>query len=381
MKKKWWVSLAIVILIIAVVYYFWYQRKPSEPIKTVTVTQGSISDKAIAIGQILPERSIKVKSQVSGIVAKLLHREGDYITEGDILLQIQPTPSPAKYDELTRDVEIKRVAEQARRANLIIVQNAYAQKVIDALKYGEAKENYKTAVLERQKAEEQLALIEQGKVAIGEHQITSAITSPITGHILEQGVNEGDPIVAQSEMQAGDVLFSIADMQHLVFRGEVNELDAVKLKQDMPATLTIGALPDMSIKGKVVKIALQSEQASDITTAHSQQANKTNTSKFNVGFKIEIGELQIPANATLKSGYSATAEIVVNQIKNALLLPERVLVFKEDKPYVQLFSAETEPKLQAIKTGISDGINVEVLEGLQLGQTVLDKPLDNQALD
>jgi len=381
MKKKWLVLMVVMVLAIAVAYYLWHSQ-PASPIKTVTVTKGSIDSKAIAIGQIVPEHSVKVKAQVSGIVAKLLHREGDYINEGDILLQVQPTPSPARYDELTRDVEIKRVTEQARKANLIILQNAHAQKVIDTLKYNEAKQAYNTAVLERQKAEEQLALLEKGRVTIGKHQITSSITSPITGHILERGVNEGDPVVAQSEMQAGDILFSIADMQHLVFRGEVSELDAVKLQPGMLATLTIAALPEIKIKGKVTKIALQSEQASDISTAQAQQSNKTSTtSKFNVGFKIEIAELQMPKDTTLKSGYSATAEIIVKQVDDALLLPERVLVFREGKTYVQLPSTKTTPKLQAIKTGISNGINVEILEGLQVDQTVLDSPMDEPVLD
>lgn len=150
MKKKWLVLMVVMVLAIAVAYYLWHSQ-PTSSIKTVTVTKGSIDSKAIAIGQIVPEHSVKVKAQVSGIVAKLLHREGDYINEGDILLQVQPTPSPARYDELTRDVEIKRVTEQARKANLIILQNAHAQKVIDTLKYNEAKQAYNTAVLERQK--------------------------------------------------------------------------------------------------------------------------------------------------------------------------------------------------------------------------------------
>lgn len=162
----------------------------------------------------------------------------------------------------------------------------------------------------------------------------------------------------------------------------MSELDAVKLQPGMLATLTIAALPEIKIKGKVTKIALQSEQASDISTAQAQQSNKTSTaSKFNVGFKIEIAELQMPKDTSLKSGYSATAEIIVKRVDDALLLPERVLVFREGKTYVQLPSTGTTPKLQAIKTGISNGINVEILEGLQVDQTVLDSPMDEPVLD
>jgi HlyD family secretion protein len=380
MKKKGLIAFVIVLIAVVVVYYFAQQRKMIVPPKIVKVTQGSISEKAIAIGQILPERSIKVKSQVSGIVATLFHQEGDYIREGEALIQIQPIPSPARYDELNRDVEAKKVIEQARKADLQVIKNGYALGMIEKINYNQAKEQYQTAIIARQKAEEQLALAEKGKVTIGDHQISSEINSPINGHILERAVNEGDPVVAQSEAQAGDILFTIADMQHLLFRGEVNELDAVKLKEDMSAVLTVGALPDMSIKGKVSKIALQSQQASNAANGSQvQQASNSNTSKFNVGFKIEIGDLQIPANTHLKSGYSATAEIVVQQNPKALLLPERVLIFKEGKPFVQLPTAK--PKLQAIKIGISDGIQVEILAGLQLGQEVLDQTEDKAAKD
>lgn len=382
MKKRWLIGAAAIILALGSISYYFQHRKSTVPMKMVKVVQGSISEKAIAIGQILPEHSVKVKSQVSGIVASLLHREGDYVAEGQVLVQIQPTPSPERYDDLRRTVEIKRVTEQARKAELAMIQGAFVEHAIDKLKYNQAKESYHTALLERQKAEEQLALVEQGKIAIGERQISNEIKSPISGHIIERGINEGDPVVGQSDMQPGDVLFTLADMQHLLFRGEVNELDAVKLKEGMPATLTIGALPDVTIKGRVMKIALQSEQASSASADQKQLgSNPASTSKFNVGFKIEIGNLQIPANIQLKSGYSATAEIIIKQANNALLIPERLLIFKDDKPYVQLPSAEEEPKLQMIKTGISDGINVQVLEGLQLGQEIVDKSSGKTASD
>ena len=229
MKKLLWCTGGL--LLMASMGYFILHKKAALPLKTIQVMQGSISDKATAIGQILPERSVKIKSQVSGIVAKLLHSEGDYVKEGDTLLQIQPLTSPGKYDELKREAEIKRVVEQARKVEFEIIQAGYAQKSTEAFKYHQVKGDYQAASLERQRAEEQLALAEKGKIVIGDRQISSEIKSPISGHILARQVNEGDPVVAQSEMQAGDVLFTLADMQQLLFRGEVNELMRLSLKK------------------------------------------------------------------------------------------------------------------------------------------------------
>jgi len=326
--------------------------------KTVAVTRGSVVEKALAIGAIKPKREIAVKSKISGIVKTSYREIGDQVKPGDPLFDIIPDPTPMELTEARREVEIaKNVFDQSKKKydRALTLKN---QGILATQDWDQADKDIQEAKIRLELANERLALIEKGRVKSERMAVESVIRSPIAGTVLELLVNEGDPVVPLTSYQAGTALTNLADMKTLVFKGTVDEIDVGKLHEGMPAHIKIGALPDAKVEGRIYKISPKSKTAEGATL-----------------FDVEI-EL-LPANGVvLRAGYSANAEIAVREKHDVLLVPERLVTFADGKASVEL-PAKTEkgePTKKEIKTGLSDGMNVEVAEGLQEKDLVVERP-------
>lgn len=374
MTKTRFISIIIGIVIIAIIIS-WLKPAAKTDTNLVKVTRGNIVEQALAVGNIIPLHSISVTSAFAGIVGKLFHDEGDAVKKGEPLLEVKPNPTPKDLDTAKRTLDDKKVTEQNASAHLKRYQTLLKQGYVTKDDYDQAVKDYQSAKVQRQLAEEQLAIMQQGKATVAGQTIQSVIVSPIDGYILSRQVDVGDSVVPQTDYQTGKTLFTIANMKDLIFEGQVNEIDVGKLHEGMPTTLTLSALPNTKITGTLSKIALESAQLDNQTNAsnpNNQNSNNPNTSPFNVGFNVRINNLAIPNNTQLRAGYSANAEITIKRANSVLILPERVVEFKDDKTFVWLPGKHNKPKQHEIKIGISDGINVEVLSGLKENDEVLD---------
>jgi HlyD family secretion protein len=125
------------------------------------------------------------------------------------------------------------------------------------------------------------------------------------------------------------------------------------------------------ITGVIDRLALQSDEENQKNDNSMVSVSGTDN-PFNVGFQLEVSGLSMPTSMRLLSGYSATASMILNQQKQVLSLPERVVHFKKEKPYVYIFDKEQKKKKVWISLGISDGTYVQIKDGLHLNQKVLD---------
>jgi len=325
--------------------------------KTVEVTRGPVVEKALAVGAIRPKREVAVKSKISGIVRRSFHEVGDLVRAGDPLFEILPDPTPLELTEARREVEIARnVHDQARKRH-DRSETLRQQGIVSNQDSDQADKEIQDARIRLDLASEKLALLEKGRVRTERLNVESIIRAPVMGTVLELLVNEGDPVVPLTSYQAGTALTTIADMSSLIFKGTVDEIDVGKLKEGMPARIKVGALPEVPVGGRLSKIAPKSKTAEGATL-----------------FDVEV-ELDASAGAVLRAGYSANADVVVREKKDVLLLPERLVTLKEGKATVEVPGvAGEEPKKKDIKVGLSDGINVEVVEGLQARDLVVERP-------
>ncbi len=327
--------------------------------KTVAVVRGAVVEKALAIGAIRPKREIAVKSKISGIVKTSFREVGDVVQPGDPLFEILPDPTPMELTEARRELEIaKNVFEQAQK-KFDRARALKEQKILATQDWEQAEKDIQDARIRQELATEKLALIEKGRVK-GTRQadrVESIIRAPIKGTVLELLVNEGDPVVPLTSYQAGTALTNLADMQTLVFKGTVDEIDVGKLREGMPAHIKVGALPEAKVEGRVYKIAPKSKTAEGATL-----------------FDVEI-ELLPGKDVVLRAGYSANAEIAVREKKDVLLVPERLVTFADGKATVELPApGDAPPSKKEVKTGLSDGMNVEVAEGLKEKDLVVERP-------
>ncbi|HEX2168521.1 MAG TPA: efflux RND transporter periplasmic adaptor subunit, partial [Longimicrobiales bacterium] len=204
-------------------------------------------------------------------------------------------------------------------------------------------------------AREKLALLEGGRVTVGDRPLESVITAPIDGYILERIVQVGEMVSPLSSFQSGTVLFKMANMNDMVFRGTVDEIDVGRLQRGAEVEILIGALPDVRMTGLVTRIALRSQREEQ-----------------SVGFPVEIAITDLDG-AMLRAGYSATAEITVNRADDALLIPERLITWTGDTATVTVQKADGTTERRVVETGVSNAVDVQVISGLAEGDRVLER--------
>src|SRR5947209_10770517 len=351
------VTVLVVVGGLSAVLYSRSNSKNDKGYKLVEVARGAVVEKALAVGAIRPKREIAVKSKISGIVKTSFRQVGDVVRAGDPLFEILPDPTPMELTEARREVEIARNVYDQARKKFDRSKALRDQGILSSQDWEVADKDIQDSQIRLNLSTERLALIEKGRVKTERLDVESIIRAPTTGTVLELLVNEGDPVVPLTSYQAGTALTTLADMSQLVFKGTVDEIDVGKLKEGMPARIKVGAMPDAAVEGTVYKIAPKSKTAEGATL-----------------FDVEV-ELRPGAKVVLRAGYSANADIVVRERQAVLLIPERLVTFAEGKATVEVPpKGEGEPVKKEIKVGLSDGINIEVADGLNLKDQVVERP-------
>jgi len=328
----------------------------------VVVERGNLVEYALAVGQIEPRNEIEVKSKISGVVNKVFAEAGDYVKEGQPLLEIRPDPTPLELAEAKRNVERSEIALDNLQREMFRMEQLRARDMVSDHEYQNLQRNLRDSEINAQLNRERLELLESGRILIGETLIESVIKAPTSGYILEKMVDIGDPIVPLTSYQAGTPLMTLARMDDLLFKGTVDEIDVGKLQEGMTAEIRVGALPGAQVKGELTRISLKA-------------TTRDNSTVFPVEILITDNDGRI-----LRAGYSANANVVIDRREDVLIIPERLVSYLEDKSTVDVPSRNENGREETeVWLGLSDAINVEVVEGLEEGDVVLEKPLRSLA--
>ena len=358
MAKRWLLSAASIALLGGGAYFYLQSSAQPEAFPTLAVEKGTIEKEAVAVGKIVPAHSVSIKSQIDGIVGEIYAQVGENIKQGQPLIKVRPNPTPQALTDASTELMSSEATLESAKQKLANLESLVKQDIIPSNydDYVSARSEVKSAQAAVLQKRQNLELIQSGEASIGDARLTSTIYAPIDGTVLNRKVEVGEPIISTESSQAATEMMSLADMNSLIFKGSVSEHDAAQLTPGMPVLLTVAPYPDVQIEGVLTKVAIQSENLNspeDTSTAKS----------FDNGFEVEVGELNIPQDVTLRSGFSSTAKITLKKSENVLTLPERALQFEGDTPNVLIpDSSEQGFHKQKVKLGLSDGINVEVLE-------------------
>src|SRR2546423_1734680 len=330
--------------------------RKKDGLKAVAVARGALVDRALAVGPIGPRAEVSVKSILAGVVRQRFAAVGDFVKRGQPLLEISPNPTPLEMVELRRNVELREIELKNLERDLARQQELRSRNLISPADIEAAQQRVDESRNQLSLAQERLALQEGGKVLTGGKQVETVVRAPIDGYILEDSIEIGDPVVPLTPYQAGTVLMRMAAMRDLIFRGTVDDIDVGRLKEGMPVTIKIGALPTATVKGRLEKIWLK---------AHKQEQATV--------FPIEIVLTEV-AGATLRAGYSANAEVIISRRDSVLYIPERLITHRNDSSFVTIRAGPGKTEQRSIKTGLSDAINIEVLQGLQASDSIIEPP-------
>jgi HlyD family secretion protein len=319
---------------------------------------GSITEKALAVGQIEPREQFQIKSKISGIVKRCFVEVGDEVGAGDALFEIAPDPTPQELlnvDHRVRSSEasFQKAMADYERGRELHEDGLMAKGELDALR-----EVYELAQIASQQAHDNQDLTRSGRVTGGGTEVEAIIRTTESGTVLSRSVNVGDPVVPLTSYQPGTELANVANMGDLIFKGTVDEIDVGKITVGMPCRMKVGALPDEIVTGRLSRIAPQAQKNEGATL-----------------FDVEI-ELDPDQQVTLRAGYSANADIVIREKKDIVLIPERLVLFEDDQTFVEVpgEGPEAEPQKITVELGLSDGLSVEIVSGLGEGDQVVQRP-------
>ncbi|EIJ6616323.1 efflux RND transporter periplasmic adaptor subunit [Vibrio parahaemolyticus] len=371
MTKRWLVSAVSIALLGGGTYFYLQSAAQPELLPTLIVEKGTIEKQAVAVGKIVPAHSVSIKSQIDGIVGEIYAKVGEKVKQGQPLIKVRPNPTPQALTDASAELMRSEADLESAKQKLSNLESLVKQDIIPSNydEYVSARSAVKSAQADVLQKRQNLELIRSGEASIGDARLTSTIYAPIDGTVLNQKVEVGEPIISTQSSQAATEMMSLADMNSLIFKGSVSEHDAAQLFPGMPVMLTVAPYPDVTISGVLTKVAIQSENL------NSPEGNASAKS-FDNGFEVEVGELKIPQDVLLRSGFSSTAQIILKKSENVLTLPERALQFDGDAPNVLIpDSSEQGFHKQPVKLGLSDGINVEVLDGVELDEEVIDNSM------
>jgi len=355
-KKTVFIILGILIPVLLITIFVCGSKKKKPAQVLVKVERRDIIQRALAIGSLEPKNEIAVKSKISGVVGRLFIEVGNFVEKGQSLLEVKPDPTPLELAEAKRGVEMADIELKTVQKELARNEQLKEKGLISDQEFESLKQSYEEADLRRKIAEERLGLIEKGKSRIANTNIETVIKAPISGFILEKSVNVGDPVVPLTSYQAGTELIKMADMKSIIFKGTVDEIDVGKIREQMPVEIQIGALPNKLVKGHVTLISLKASKRDNTTV-----------------FPLEVA-IDEAGDAILRAGFSANANIIISRKDSVLALPERVVTFRNDSAFVRIpQTGDKKFKEVPVKTGLSDAIYIEILEGLEKDQEVMEK--------
>ncbi len=340
----------------------------TEEIPFITVERGDIVDKALAVGTIEPRVEISVKSQFSGVAKRQFADVGDFVKAGAPLLEIQPTPTPKELVDAERQIELRQLEVKNLKDEFDRQKSLFDKQLIARQDFDRSERSYREAELQVQMARESLELLRKGQVSTDKGTFESIVRAPVSGFILDKMVEIGDNIVPLTSYQEGTVLMTMANMDDLIFRGTVDEIDVGRLKEGMPTEIKVGALPNAKVEGVLSRIWLKAEKEDNSTVFPVELEIVSAT-------EVDLAEPEAdPRTVVLRAGYSANAEIIIEKREEVLLIPERVIEFSGDTAKVNLLLAENKIEERIIETGLSDAISIEVISGIDEGVKLREKP-------
>jgi HlyD family secretion protein len=373
MKKKftWKKAIYIVLgLVFAVAlfsgisYLIKSNSKESEAFLTRKPTVQNMDDKVMATGKIVPKEEIEIKPNIAGIIDKILVDEGDKVEVGQLIATVRIVPNLSDVNSAQQNVDNQQLQISNARLNVEnmrkqfeMQEKLYKQGVASKQEYLNSQQqlystqqtlkNAQQALVTAQKT---LQIAKTGSTPELQGLATTQIRSKASGTVLEVPVKVGSQVIEANSFNAGTTICSIADLNSLIFQGEIDEAQAGKLKQGMDMNIVIGALQNKTFPGKLTMIAPK-----------GKDTNGT------IKFPVE-GDVNNPNNEYIRAGFSANGEIVMSSQKNALLLDESLVQYEKkngkDVPFVEVKQKDGKFKKVYVKLGASDGINVQILSGI-----------------
>ena len=344
------IAAIIALIFIGTFVFLWQKSQPKEVVyNEFTPKMEDIQKTTIITGKIEPRNEVNVKPQISGIITELLKEPGDYVNAGDVIAKVKVIPDMGQLSSAEMRVRLAEINLKQAQVDFNREENLYNQKLVSADEYDKSKQALDQAKHEKLAAEDALQVVRDGVSKSNANASSTLIRSTISGVILDIPVKVGNSVILSNTFNDGTTIASVANMNDLIFRGNIDETEVGQLVNNMPMKITIGALQDLKFDANLEYISPKAVE--------SNGANQ-----FEIKAAVKLAE-----GGKIRSGYSANAEIVLASAVKVLSVPESAIEFSGDSTFVYIIKGEGKEKTYErtlVTTGLSDGVNIEIKKGL-----------------
>ena len=368
MKKyrKLIIAALIALVFIGTFVFLWRKSQPQEVVyNEFSPAVNDVRKTTIITGKIEPRNEVNIKPQISGIITELMKEPGQYVQQGEVIARVKVIPDMGQLSSAEARVRLAGINLKQAQVDYDREQALYDKQLVSADEFEKIRQKLHQAKEELTAAQDALQVVRDGVSKSNASASSTLVRSTISGVILDVPVKVGNSVILSNTFNDGTTIASVANMNDLIFRGNIDETEVGQLVSGMPMKITIGALQDLKF-----------DAALEYISPKAVESNGANQ------FEIKAA-VRVAKDDRLRSGYSANAEIVLAEVQKALTIPESAIEFSGDSTFVYIIKGEGKEKTyvrQPVVTGLSDGVNIEIKKGLTAKDKVRGPEIVSEAM-
>ena len=358
MKKYVKIALVVVVAAIFVGTFAFLYSKSKPQIKQYEIVTPEITDlekTTVATGKVEPRDEILIKPQISGIVDEVYKEAGQTVKKGEVIAKVKVIPELGQLNSAENRLRLAEINTKQAETEFARMKKLYQDKLISKEEYEKSEVSVKQAREEKATSKDALDIIKEGITKKSASYSNTMIRSTIDGLILDVPVKAGNSVIMSNTFNDGTTIATVANMNDLIFRGNIDETEVGRIHEGMPIKLTIGALQNLTFDATLEYISPKGVEQNG--------ANQ---------FEIKAA-IKVPDSVNIRSGYSANAEIVLDKASKVLAIPESTIEFSGDSTFVWVLTdsvPEQKFTRRQVTTGLSNGIKLEIKKGLTMKEKV-----------
>ena len=353
---KFFVAALVLLIFIGTFVFLWIKSRP-QPIsyEEFQPTVNDIRKTTVVTGKIEPRNEVNVKPQISGIIAEIYKEAGQMVTVGEVIARIKVIPDESQLSAAQARVRLANINVRQAQVDYQRVKTLFDKGLIAGSEYDQKRQAYQQAQEEVRSAKNNLEVVRDGVASENASTSSTMIRSTISGLVLDVPVKVGNTVILSNTFNDGTTIATVANMNDLIFRGNVDETDVGQLVTGMPMKITIGALQNETLEASLEYIS-------------PKAVENNGANQFEIKAAVHVG-----GDHKIRSGYSANAEIVLAQANQVLTVPESAIVFEGNNTFVYVVKTSGKEKTyekRKVTTGLSDGIRIQIKSGLTKNEYV-----------
>ncbi|MDB4298946.1 efflux RND transporter periplasmic adaptor subunit [Flavobacteriaceae bacterium] len=358
------ITLLVIVIAFSAGIWYIYSKDKTNPVvfQTETASIKTIVKKTVATGNIVPKEEVLIKPNISGIIHEIFVVAGDVVLAGDLIAKVKVVPNINSLNSAKNNinsaktqVETARLALESQKSIYLRQKELFDKAVVSAnefdqalLSYNQAQQRYNQENVLLTAAQQTFDIVKTGTAKGLGAAANTEIRATVSGMILDIPVKVGNQVIESNNFNDGTTIATIADVEKMIFEGKVDESEVGKITENLPLEITVGAIENKKFNAVLDFIAPKGVSE-------------------NGAIQFEIKGTLNNQNATfIRAGLSANASIILARAENVLSIKEALVQYdpKTKKPFVEIATGAQEFQRKEISLGVSDGLYVEVLEGV-----------------